>query len=185
MTRRSPRDLRQVAVAGLLSILVLSISAEHESTLSTLGYVPYHPPWIPADYVWYQNWRGIPGRPGSIPPGWHPQVPPTILLYPASFTEEELRSRATKTFEVTMVGDMWAPELGVDEASTARWVDDALDAPASDATHGFNAVVKPRLTVQRVDDHVLSLSFGWLPEFDVEAEEYVHVTAPSGPRSAT
>ena len=84
-----------------------------------------------------------------------------------------------------MVGDMWAPELGVDEASTARWVDDALDAPASDATHGFNAVVKPRLTVQRVDDHVLSLSFGWLPEFDVEAEEYVHVTAPSGPRSAT
>ena len=77
-----------------------------------------------------------------------------------------------------MVDDMWEPSLGVEEASTARWVNEALDTPASDATHGFNAVVKPRVTVERVDDHVLSLSFGWLPEFDVDVEEYVHVTAP-------
>ena len=133
--RGTPRDLRLYAVAGLLSILVLSIAAE-EAT------------------------------------------PPTLLLYPAAFTEEQLRSRETKTVEVTLVGDTWEPSLGVDEASTARWVSDALDAPASDATSGFVVVVKPRLTVQRLTPHVLSLSFGWLPEFDVEAEEIVHVTAP-------
>ena len=77
-----------------------------------------------------------------------------------------------------MVDEIREPSLGVEEASTARWVNEALNTPASDATHGFNAVVKPRVTVERVDDHVLSLSFGWLPEFDVDAEELVHVTAP-------
>lgn len=183
MARGSRRDLRQVAVAGLLSIFVLSISASHESSAS--GYLAANYG-LSADYIWYSQWRyppgsttRIPGQPGSIPPGWsNIHFPPTILLYPASFTEEELRSRATKTLEVTMVDDMWEPSIGVEEASTARWVNEALDTPASDATHGFNAVVKPRLTVERVDDHVLSLSFGWLPEFDVDAEEYVHVTAP-------